>query len=141
MPPTWLAAKAVAAVHLVLASFLLCGWFAIVTGWLLKARFVRNLWFRSVHMAGLLAVTGFAVAGKWCPLTTLEYSLLARGDGVQPSEEPFLARLIEATLYPDIDPALLFWLTVFFGLTTPLLWWLVPPRRGRLKQAPGRGEG
>ena len=84
-------------------------------------------------MAGLLAVTGFAVAGKWCPLTTLEYALLARGGGAQPSGEPFLARLIDATLYPDIDPALLFWLTVFFGLTTLLLWWLVPPHPRRLR--------
>lgn len=112
---------------------MVAGWLAIVICGPLGARFVRSILFRSVHLAGLAVIVGFAVAGKLCPLTMLEYRLLERAGRTAGTPEPLLARAIEAVLYPDVPPGLLLGLTVFFGATTVLLWWVVPPRR--------RGEG
>ena len=47
-----------------------CGW-----GW------VRNLWFRLVHLAGIGVVVAQAWAGVVCPLTTLEMWLRSNASG------------------------------------------------------------
>ena len=136
------AARAVAAVHLVITATMLIGWAAIVAGRIRGWGFVRNAWLRAAHLAGFAGIAGFAAAGKPCPLTTLEFRLLALGGGHTGGGEPLLARLIDATLYPDVDPGILSGLAVFFGVTTVAFWWLVPPRwRKDNRERPSPKEG
>jgi len=124
----WYAAQVVTAVHLAFASFMFLGWWVIVVGALAKARVARHRVFRLTHLGGFLIVLIFALAGRPCPLTDVEFWLLKHSGTLAADPGPFLTRVISATLYPDISPVLLFWLALFFGLSTVLLWWLVRPR-------------
>jgi len=124
----WCTAKTVAAVHLAFATYMVLGWWAIVLGALFRARWARHRLFRLTHLAGFLTLLAFALVGRPCPLTDLEFWLLEHSGELAYDQGPFLVRLIAATLYPDVSPALLFWLSLFFGSTTLALWWLVPPK-------------
>ena len=139
--PWYWAAKALAAGHLLLATFMVSGWLVIVIGGPLGLRFVRNFWFRAVHLGGFAVIAGFAAAGKLCPLTTLEYSLLARSGRDAGEPEPLVARVVEAALYPDVAPGLLLALTLLLGATTVLAWWIVPPERRGRRFGSGRAAG
>ncbi len=125
----WLAARVVAAIHLGIVAVMLLGWVAIMAGRTRDWGFVRNAWLRAAHLAAFAVIAGYAAAGKLCPLTTLEFHLLKLGGRDAGGEDPLLVRLIDATLYPDVAPAILSGLAVFFGVTTIFALWLVPPRR------------
>ena len=74
----WLASKLLALGHLMFASYMFLGWAAIVGGSLAGAPFVRAFWFRLTHLAGFAAVLAVSLCFRACPLTVLEYELLAK---------------------------------------------------------------
>jgi hypothetical protein len=75
MNPYALLADLIAAIHLGYVSFVFFGLLVILTGGLLRWRFVRNFWFRTVHLAMILIVVAEALLGIICPLTVWEYNL------------------------------------------------------------------
>jgi hypothetical protein len=125
----WLASKLLALGHLLFASYMFLGWIAIVAGGLAGARFASNFWFRLTHAIGFAAVLVVSLFFRACPLTVLEYDLLARAGGEVQERQAFLVRLLSATLYPELPSVFLFWTTLTLGFSTFGLWWLIPPRR------------
>ena len=74
-----------------------CGW--VLLGWI-ETRYRPVL--RTVHIASLIyAIIIELVPWPSCPLTVAETWLEARA-GIEPAHEPFLMRILDAVVYPDL---------------------------------------
>ena len=62
--------------------------------------------FAALHVATLVYGVIIEIFGFWCPLTTFETWLEARG-GVSAYRCPFLLHYLDAVVYPNIPPNLL----------------------------------
>ncbi len=118
------AADALLVVHFLIAAFIVGGLLLTWVGVLLEWRWVRNPWFRYLHLMAIVIVALEAVLGVACPLTIWED--LLRG-GMRP--ESFVGRWVYAVLYyraPEWVFALAYVAWAAAALAT--LFW-VPPRR------------
>jgi len=80
-----------------------CGW--VVLGWTVTRR--RGI-LRTLHIASLIyAIVIELVPWPPCPLTVAETWLEARA-GIEPAQGPFLVRVLDAVIYPDLP----WWLVV-----------------------------
>jgi Protein of Unknown function (DUF2784) len=102
MRPYGALAEIVLLIHLLWCVWILLGWI-----WTRGRRILT--W---IHM-GSLAYAIFIELTPWppCPLTVAENWLEARA-GVQPPRGPFLLRVLDATIYPDLPE----WLVVASAL-------------------------
>jgi hypothetical protein len=75
-----LLADIVVTIHLLFMLFVLIAQVLIVAGWLLHWGWVRNFWFRLVHLGSIGVVAAQALAGIICPLTTLERHFRVEGE-------------------------------------------------------------
>jgi hypothetical protein len=120
------AAKAMVVLHMAYTAFVVLGQVAIVIGAWRHHAWIRNFWFRSVHLASIAFVVGESWLGVDCPLTVAEFYLRKlAGQTPQPSE--FMTKWIERTV--GIEPPL--WTltavyTLFFA-TVIWSWWKLPP--------------
>jgi Protein of Unknown function (DUF2784) len=74
-----------------------CGW--VLLGWTVT-RYRHRL--RTLHIASIIyAVVIESVPWAPCPLTVAEMWLEARA-GIEPAREPFLVRVLDAIVYPDL---------------------------------------
>jgi hypothetical protein len=103
-----LLADVVVTVHFLFMLFVLVAQLLIAVGWVLRWEWVRNFWFRLVHLASIGVVAAQALAGIVCPLTTLErylrkeaeypsYCALLASNMVASRSESFLTSLVAAT--------------------------------------------
>ena len=111
-------------VHFLIAAFIVGGLLLVWVGAALGWRWVRDPWFRYLHLGAIAFVAAEALLGVMCPLTVLEDML--RGNV---PEESFTSRWLGALLYyraPEwvFTAAYLAWT----GATLLTLRW-VPPRR------------
>jgi hypothetical protein len=75
MPIYRILADIVVAIHLALVGFIVIGLAAILLGIVLKWRWVRNFWFRIVHLAMIATVVEKTILGVRCLLTVWEDQL------------------------------------------------------------------
>ena len=73
-----------------------CGWVAL--GWTMT-RCRRGL--RTLHIASTIYSIVIQLVPWPCPLTVVETWLEARA-GIEPAREPFLVRVLDAVVYPDL---------------------------------------
>ena len=87
-------ADALLVVHFLIAAFIVAGlllvWIGALAGW----PWIRNPWFRYLHLAAIVFVAAEALLGFACPLTIWED--LLRG-GARP--ETFIGRWVGRLLY------------------------------------------
>jgi hypothetical protein len=119
-----LVADALLVAHFAVAAFIVAGLVAVWLGAMLGWRWVRNPWFRYLHVGAIGFVAAEALAGIACPLTVWED--LLRG-GVRP--ESFVARWVQRLLYYRAPEWVFTAAYVLWTLATLLTLWLVPPRR------------
>ncbi|GAB4343741.1 MAG: hypothetical protein Kow0089_19720 [Desulfobulbaceae bacterium] len=136
--PYNLLADLVLVLHMLVVIFIVGGQVLVLVGAALRWQWIRNFRFRFLH----LAVISFVVLLSWlemfCPLTTLEMNLRARGgEAVYPVS--FVAHWLQRLLYYDVPIRVLSLCYTLFGLTVVLAWILVPPYSQK-KQGSGRGE-
>jgi len=110
-------------VHFLIAAFIVAGLVLVWVGAALGWRWVRDPWFRYLHLGAIAFVAAEALLGVMCPLTVLEDMLRGRVPA-----ESFTSRWIGALLYyraPEwvFTVAYLAWTTA----TLLTLCW-VPPR-------------
>ena len=117
-------ADAILVAHFVIAAFIVAGLAAVWLGAPLGWQWVRNPWFRYMHVGAIAFVAAEALLGIACPLTVWED--LLRG-GVRP--ESFVARWVQALLYYRAPEWVFTVAYVLWTLATLLTLWLVPPRR------------
>jgi hypothetical protein len=132
-----LKADIIVTVHLAFMLFVLIAQLLIVAGWLLGWQWVRNFWFRLVHLLSIGFVAAQAVLGIECFLTTWERNLR---DGYlhDLDDASAIGRFANETLFFRPNPTLFLILYVAFALLVVLTWVFAPPRlpwRGRQEQA------
>lgn len=111
-------------VHFAIAAFIVGGLILVWVGAALDWRWIRNRWFRYLHLAAIAYVAAEALLGVACPLTVWED--LLRG-GLRP--ESFVARWVQRLLYYRAPEWVFSAAYVAWTLATLLTLWLVPPRR------------
>ena len=123
-PRDRLVADAVLAVHFTLVLFIVGGllltWIGAPLGW----RWIRNPWFRYLHLAAIGLVAVEALLGVACPLTVWED--LLRG-GSRP--ESFIARWTHRLLFYRAPEWVFTAAYLAWALATLATLRLVPPRR------------
>ena len=113
--------------HFAYVAFVAFGLPVILIGGWLGWSWVRNFWFRVVHLAAILIVAGQALLGIICPLTVWE-SQLRRAGGGEAIPGTFMGRLVHSMLFFDL-PHWAFTLGYcIFGILVVAAWILVPPR-------------
>ncbi len=126
-------ADLVVAVHVFYVGFVVLGLAAIIAGWALRWRWVRNIYFRLAHLAAILFVCAEALAGWVCPLTELEDALRQRaGQAGYPGD--FIGYWLDWLIFYNAPPWVFTALYLGFGALVFATLWIVPPRFGRQRR-------
>lgn len=117
-------ADALLVVHFLIAGFIVAGlilvWIGALAGW----AWIRNPWFRYMHLAAIACVAAEALLGVACPLTVWED--LLRG-GARP--DTFIGRWVYRLLYYDAPDWVFNAIYAAWAAATLATLWLVPARR------------
>ena len=138
-------ADVIVALHGAYVGFVVFGLLLILLGVVFRWQWVRNPWFRSLHLIAILIVSTEAIFKVDCPLTTWERELREKA-GQKVSEASFVGRLFNHILfYEDADEELFRKFHMGFGVLVLLTFLLAPPRFRRAiaattPPAPGSGQ-
>jgi hypothetical protein len=130
-----LAADAMVFMHLLYVSFTIGGTFLILTGGILKWRWVRNRRFRFLHLGAVVLVAVEALAGVWCPLTTWEWRLRDRAGQDFEGDISFVGRLIRKIIFIEIPDWGFTLMYVGFALLVVAVYILIRPNRRERKDS------
>jgi hypothetical protein len=122
-----LAADAVVVAHLAYVLFVILGLVGVFVGRLLNWSWVRNNWFRSIHLSMILIVVIESLLSITCPLTTWENYLRSQA-GQAVEQGSFIGRLAHNLLFCPLHEQTFVWIYCSFGLLVLFSWILVPPR-------------
>ena len=128
-----IAADLVLAVHALFVLFVVLGLLLILCGATLHWSWIRNPWFRLVHLLAIAVVVLQSWLGVLCPLTTIE-TALRQSAGDAPYAGSFVAHWLEALLYYQA-PAWVFMLCYsLFGAVVAISWYYIRPRPFGMRQ-------
>ncbi len=119
-----LLADALLIAHFALAAFVVSGLLTVWIGAAANWKWVRNPWFRYLHLAAIAWVATEALLGFACPLTVWED--LLRG-GLR--AESFVARWVQRLLYYEFPERVFTFAYVLWAAASLVTLVLVPPRR------------
>lgn len=123
-----LAADLILVIHTLVAGFILLGLIFTLIGKLYRWSWVRNPWFRLLHLAAMVVVVLQSWFGRICPLTEWEMALREKAGGVT-YEGTFISHWLAQLLYHEA-PLWAFALayTLFGGLVIASWFWVKPRR-------------
>ncbi len=122
-----LAADLLLILHVAFVAFVVVGLVLILAGGVRGWAWVRNPWFRVVHLAAIGFVVLQAWLGRVCPLTTWEMALRAQaGDATYAGS--FIAFWLGEVLYYDAPMWVFGLVYTVFGALVVVGWFRVPPR-------------
>ncbi|REJ85684.1 MAG: DUF2784 domain-containing protein [Planctomycetota bacterium] len=123
-------ADIVVVIHAAYVLFVIVALPLILAGWFCEWQWVRNPWFRFVHLAMILIVVVQALLGIMCPLTVWEQDLRELA-GQETYRGAFIANIAHDLLFYE-GPAWVFTVCYCaFGLAVLAAFLLAPPRFGR----------
>ena len=122
-----LLADVVVAIHAVYVGFVMLGLLAILVGRAMSWRWVRNPYFRILHLAAIGFVCAESIVGIDCPLTTLENGLRL-GAGQNGYGGDFIGYWLDRLIFYDLSPRVFTVIYLAFGLLVLSTAWLVPIR-------------
>jgi len=128
-----LLADLIVVIHFGYVAFVVLGLLIILLGGVLRWRFVRNFWFRAIHLTMILIVVIEALFKIVCPLTVWEYELRIAA-GQQVSDLSFVARLVHQVMFFNFPPVVFTIAYCLFGLAVLASWWLYPPNFPKRKK-------
>jgi hypothetical protein len=96
-------ADLIVALHVAYVSFIIGGETLILLGAVRRWQWVRNFWFRIVHLAAIVFVAIEATMGMACPLTVWE-DLLRRQAGQDVADGSFIGRCLDRMIFLDLPP-------------------------------------
>ena len=114
--------------HAAFVAFVVLGLVVIIIGAVLDWRWVRNFWFRVLHLTAIGVVVVQSWLGIMCPLTTLESTLRAKV-GTSPYDAGFVAYWLHTILYYDAPAWVFVAAYTVFGLLVVAGWVIVRPAR------------
>jgi hypothetical protein len=126
-------ADGVVALHAAYIGFVLVGQLLIVFGLVRGWKWVRNPWFRILHLLAILVVGLEAVCGIDCPLTVWEENLRALA-GQAVAQGSFVGRLLHEAIFYDCQPWILDLAHIAFAVLVLATFLLAPPRLSRRAQ-------
>jgi Protein of Unknown function (DUF2784) len=134
-----LLAELIVGIHLLYIAIVMGGLLLIVLGILLRWQWIRNPWFRLVHVIMILIVAFEATISFECPLTTWENQLRAAA-GETTEEGSFMGKLMANTLHPEwANEDTLTFGSYGFALLILITFLLAPPRFARKRSAKDTG--
>ncbi|NVF16440.1 DUF2784 domain-containing protein [Vreelandella maris] len=130
MPPSrlLLLADAILILHVLFVAFVVLGLFAVYVGYFLNWQWVRNRFFRIVHLCAI----GYVVAQVWlgvvCPLTTWEMALRAKA-GAGTYSGSFIQHWLHSLLYFTLPAWVFVVVYTLFGSLVLASWLVVKPHK------------
>ena len=125
-----LGADSVLVCHIAYVGFVLVGFLLTVAGILARWNWIRNVWFRGLHLAAILLVVAESLLGIVCPLTIWE-SQLRQMAGQTAYRGDFIAQWLHDLLFFDAEPWVFTVCYTLFGLAVLATFVFAPPRRHR----------
>jgi hypothetical protein len=134
-----LLADIIVVIHFAYIAFVVVGQLGIMVGYLAGWQWIRNPWFRLVHLAMIAIVVVEAMVQFECPLTTWERDLRIyagqipadhfKVDDWQVEEESFVAGLVRSMIMYDreVGPILVASYYIF-GALVLIMVFVAPPR-------------
>jgi hypothetical protein len=122
-------------IHASYVSFVVFGLVAILLGVVFRWTWVRNVWFRALHLIAIGIVVAESLAGIPCPLTVWERQLRETGGQISYGGD-FIGYWAHHLIFYDAQPWVWTMIYTLFGLAVLAAFVLAPPRRG--SQAHGR---
>ena len=119
-------ANIVLVAHVSYVLFVVAGLVLILAGGMRRWQWVRNPWFRLLHIAAILYVAAEAWLGIVCPLTTLELWLRELA-GQTAYEGDFIAYWLRNLLFFDAPPWVFTVCYSAFGALVLACWLRFPP--------------
>ena len=123
-----LVADIILLLHLLVVIFNVFGLVLIFVGNVLNWHWIRNPWFRLIH----LFTIGIVVLLSWlnfiCPLTSIEMALRTRAGDTAYSGS-FISHWVESILYYQAPPWVFVVGYTIFGVIVIVSWFLVRPRQ------------
>ncbi|GAC1471663.1 MAG: hypothetical protein NVSMB9_18070 [Isosphaeraceae bacterium] len=122
--------------HALFVAFVVLGMAVILLGLACRWEWVRNFWFRVLHLAAIGVVVLETLTGMACPLTTWEGALRRQaGQRTYPGE--FIGYWAHRLIFIDAQPWVFTTLYVLFGASVLLAFLVGPPRLpGRAPRSP-----
>ncbi|MEH6652177.1 MAG: DUF2784 domain-containing protein [Motiliproteus sp.] len=116
--------------HALVVVFVVTSLLLTIVGGYKHWRWVRNWWFRVIHLIAIAVIVTQSWFGLLCPLTILEMWLRGQaGDGQY--DGSFMQYWLQRLLYYDVPE---WWFVVAystFGLLVVITWLCVPPQKKR----------
>ena len=113
--------------HVAFVAFIVVGWLLIMIGGGRGWGWIRDPWFRALHLTGIALVAVQGWLGMDCPLTMLEMGLRERaGDATY--QKTFVAHWLQQWLYYDAPEWVFVAGYTLFGLAVAGSWWWFRPR-------------
>jgi hypothetical protein len=128
--PYWFLADVVVALHVAYIGFVVVGQLLILLGLALRWSWVRNPWFRILHLLAIALVGFEAVCGMDCPLTVWENDL-RQLSGQDVSQGSFVGRLLHNLIFYDGEPWMFNLGHIAFALLVIATFVAAPPRLRR----------
>jgi hypothetical protein len=133
MPWARMLADLIVVFHTAYVSFVVFGLAAILIGAVFHWGWVRNFWFRAIHLTTIGIVVIEALAGITCPLTDWENRLRhLAGQASYPGD--FVGYWAHRLIFYQAEPWVFTVVYILFGLAVLAALVLAPPRR------PGRSR-
>ena len=126
-------ADLIAVLHFGYVAVVVLGLFVILIGGLLQWQFIRNFWFRAIHLTMISIVVILTLLGIMCPLTVWEHDLRVAAGQPNVADGSFVARLVHQVIFYDFPPMVFSVIYCLFGLAVLASWWLYPPDFPRWK--------
>ena len=123
-----LAADLILIAHVLFVAFVVIGLLAIYAGHWLSWRWVRNYWFRVLHLSAIAIVVFLSWTSLVCPLTTWEMQLRGKAGG-ETYEGAFIQHWLETILYYEAPGWVFVACYTLFGALVVGTWFIVPPKR------------
>jgi hypothetical protein len=120
-------ADAVVAIHTFYVGFVVLGLLAILVGYRRNWGWVRNRYFRILHLAAIGLVCIESIVGIDCPLTTLENGLRL-GAGQNGYGDDFIGYWLDRIIFYDFPPWVFTMTYLAFAGAVLATIWLVPIR-------------
>ncbi len=113
-------------VHLFFVVFVVSGLFLILAGKRLHWTWVRNPWFRLIHLIAIGVVVLQSWLGIICPLTTWEMALRSKSGGAVYAGK-FISHWLQTLLYYQAPEWVFIVCYTLFGLLVAISWYWVRP--------------
>lgn len=131
-----LLADLILVVHALFVAFVVSGLLLTLAGGVLQWRWIRNRWFRSIHLICIGVVVLQSWFGMFCPLTSWEHELrLAAGE--QGYELGFIAAWLRRVMFFEAPPWVFTLTYTLFGALVVATWIGLPPRFRRAYPSDG----